>query len=115
MEDGKSQASTPHQLEEWSDEQLRQLLLAQMEAEEVDVELVRSITAILASRGEEKGHEIDALSARVAVPPGTMVVLVLPFTRPTLFAQRMLVSAHSEMLPTSVKPAKALCAETSSP
>lgn len=63
MEDGKSQAFTPHQLEEWSDEQLRQLLLAQMEAEEVDVELVRSITAILASRGEEKGHEIDAHSA----------------------------------------------------
>lgn len=63
MEDGKSQASTPHQLEEWSDEQLRQLLLAQMEAEEVDVELVRSITAILASREEEKGHEIEAHSA----------------------------------------------------
>ena len=63
MEDGKSQALTPHQLEEWSDEQLRQMLLAQMEAEEVDVELVRSITAILASRGEEKGHEIDAHSA----------------------------------------------------
>lgn len=63
MEDGKSQAFTPHQLEEWSDEQLRQLLLAQMEAEEVDVELVRSITAILASREEEKGHEIDAFSA----------------------------------------------------
>ena len=63
MEDGKSQAFTPHQLEEWSDEQLRQLLLAQMEAEEVDVELVRSITAILASREEEKGHEIEAHSA----------------------------------------------------
>ena len=63
MEDGKSQAFTPHHLEEWSDEQLRQLLLAQMEAEEVDVELVRSITAILASREEEKGHEIDAHSA----------------------------------------------------
>ena len=31
MEDGKSQALTPHQLEEWSDEQLRQMLLAQME------------------------------------------------------------------------------------
>lgn len=63
MEDGKSQAFTPHQLEEWSDEQLRQMLLAQMEAEEVDVELVRNITAILASREEEKGHEIDAHSA----------------------------------------------------
>lgn len=63
MEDGKSQAFMPHQLEEWSDEQLRQMLLAQMEAEEVDVELVRSITAILASREEEKGHEIDAHSA----------------------------------------------------
>lgn len=63
MEDGKSQAFTPHQLEEWSDEQLRQMLLAQMEAEEVDVELVRSITAILASREEEKGHEIDEHSA----------------------------------------------------
>lgn len=63
MEDGKSQAFTPHQLEEWSDEQLRQLLLAQMEAKEVDVELVRNITAILASREEEKGHEIDAHSA----------------------------------------------------
>lgn len=63
MEDGKSQAFTPHQLEEWSDEQLRQMLLAQMEAEEVDVELVRSITAILASREEEKGHEIEAHSA----------------------------------------------------
>ena len=63
MEDGKSQASTPHQLEEWSDEQLRQMLLAQMEAEEVDVELVRSIAAILASREEEKGHEIEAHSA----------------------------------------------------
>jgi hypothetical protein len=63
VEDGKSQAFTPHQLEEWSDEQLRQMLLAQMEAEEVDVELVRSITAILASREEEKGHEIEAHSA----------------------------------------------------
>lgn len=63
MEDGKSQAFTPHQLEEWSDEQLRQLLLAQMEVEEVDVELVRSITAILASREEEKGHEIEPHSA----------------------------------------------------
>ena len=63
MEDGKSQAFSLHQLEEWSDEQLRQMLLAQMEAEEVDVELVRSITAILASREEEKGHEIDAHSA----------------------------------------------------
>ena len=63
MEDGKSQAFTPHQLEEWSDEQLRQMLLAQMEAEEVDVELVRSITVILASREEEKGHEIEAHSA----------------------------------------------------
>ena len=63
MEDGKSQALSPHQLEEWSDEQLRQMLLAQMEAEEVDVELVRSITAILASREEEKGHEIDEHAA----------------------------------------------------
>lgn len=63
MEDEKSQALLPHQLDEWSDEQLRQMLLAQMEAEEVDVELVRSITAILASREEEKGHEIDAHSA----------------------------------------------------
>lgn len=63
MEDGKSQVFTPHQLEEWSDEQLRQMLLAQMEAEEVDVELVRSITAILASREEEKGHEIEPHSA----------------------------------------------------
>lgn len=63
MEDEKSQALSPHQLEEWSDEQLRQMLLAQMEAEEVDVELVRSITAILASREEEKGHEIDEHSA----------------------------------------------------
>ena len=63
VEDGKSQAFTLHQLEEWSDEQLRQMLLAQMEAEEVDVELVRSITAILASREEEKGHEIEAHSA----------------------------------------------------
>lgn len=63
MEDEKSQALTPHQLEEWSDEQLRQMLLAQMEAEEVDVELVRSITAILASREEEIGHEIEAHSA----------------------------------------------------
>lgn len=63
MKDGKIRTFAPNQLEAWSDEQLRQLLLTQMEADEVNIELVRDITAVLASREEENGDEIDVHSA----------------------------------------------------
>lgn len=63
MDDERSGMIKTEQLAEWSDEQLRQLLLAQMDAAKVDADLVRRITAILAVREEENGHEIDPRSA----------------------------------------------------
>lgn len=63
MDDERSGMIKTEQLAEWSDEQLRQLLLAQMDAAKVDVDLVRRITAILAVREEENGHEIDPRTA----------------------------------------------------
>ena len=63
MDDDRSRMIKTEQMTEWSDEQLRQLLLAQMDAPKVDVDLVRRITAILAAREEENGHEIDPRTA----------------------------------------------------
>ena len=59
MDNERSNPITNEHLSEWSDEQLRQLLLTQMDAVNVDVDLVRCITTILAKREEENGHEID--------------------------------------------------------
>ena len=59
MNNERSEPIRSDQLAEWSDEQLRQILLVQMDLAKVDVDLVRRITAILANREEENGHEID--------------------------------------------------------
>ena len=63
MDNERSNPITNEHLTEWSDEQLRQLLLTQMDAVNVDVDLVRCITTILAKREEENGHEIDRHTA----------------------------------------------------
>ena len=63
MDNERSNPITNEHLTEWSDEQLRQLLLTQMDAVNVDVDLVRCITTILAKREEENGHEIDPHTA----------------------------------------------------
>lgn len=62
--DNAASISTPF-LNQLSDEQLRQLLLAQMDAEELDVELIRSITSALARREEYDADDLGSSDNKI--------------------------------------------------
>jgi len=55
--------SRDFRLSELSDEQLHQLLHEEMEADEPDTALVRRVAAVLTSREEANGHEVDENAA----------------------------------------------------